>query len=809
MTPTSARRPSARRIHFRTLALLLALACVGTSAPLARAGTATQLQQGPVVPVGTDLAACSPVLRCAANNPTFLGAVRAADGFTTSITNYDPAFAYSITTTAGAVRLSGNRIVVTLLSPGQSATVTVRTSRYGYFNGIGSVAGQALYAARIPQAAAVTATTDGFTLRLANFDPLFTWRASPGSGSARIDGAGLVTISGLTPGAATQVTISTSRAGFVSGTRDFTGQALFAARTPALTRSTSTADGFTVPIDNFDAAWTWNAATVAYGSTPLAGRASVVGGVVHVTGLTSRQAAVVQVTSSRTGYVHGMALFGGTALEAWSAPTVGPVTPTPDGFTVQVTDFNADSSYSARIVDGQPGSVWLSSTGLATVTGLTPGASSTIEISAWRTGYGPGKVSVTGQAQLGAALQPVLGAVTRTFDGFTVSVLNPDPAWNIRYVSTAGFVQPCHATVGACVSDLPPDTEAHVWVRFERPGYVTGVAEAVGRSLAAPLIPEFGPSTRLFRGFSFQISNFDANWTWSAAASAGVATMSSTGLVTVTGLSDGQASHVTVTARRTGYADGADSFAERSLAAAFVPSTTTPVSTADGFRFSITSLDSAFRWTVTTTGGSVSLNTVSRIVTVSGLGPGRSARVDVRTERAGYVSGLASVTGTALMPPVLPTFGTPVRGNGKVTVTLTNLTPSVTTTVTASAGTAVRSGSTITVSGLFAGQFTTITVSYRRATYVTGTSSVRAAALSAPRTPFLQHDTGLRWAILNYHPSWSWTATSSHGVARVIPMGTTYYVVVTSAPAGQTVSVRVWATRAGYLPGTRLVTGQR
>lgn len=81
--------------------------------------------------------------------------------------------------------------------------------------------------------------------------------------------------------------------------------------TPTFGSLARTADGFTVPIANYDASYGWAVSTSA-------GVASVSGGVVTVTGLAAAASATVTVTSTRSGYSSGSATSTGQALSAQS-----------------------------------------------------------------------------------------------------------------------------------------------------------------------------------------------------------------------------------------------------------------------------------------------------------------------------------------------------------------------------------------------------------------------------------------------------------------------------------------------------------
>jgi uncharacterized repeat protein (TIGR02543 family) len=77
---------------------------------------------------------------------------------------------------------------------------------------------------------------------------------------------------------------------------------------------------------------------------------------------------------------------------------------------------------------------------------------------------------------------------------------------------------------------------------------------------AAPgLTPTFGTPISAISGLSVQITNYDSNYTWSGTATVGTVSISNTGLVTFSGVGNGQSSTATITAARTHYANGSAS----------------------------------------------------------------------------------------------------------------------------------------------------------------------------------------------------------------------------------------------------------
>ena len=234
-------------------------------------------------------------------------------------------------------------------------------------------------------------------------------------------------------------------------------------------------------------------------------------------------------------------------------PTFAALTSTADGFTVQVSNYDAEFTWDVATTAG---SASISGTGLITVTGLGAGQSATITVRALRVGFNDGEAEVTGSANVGAALTPEFGAVSSTADGFTVQVSNFDAAY-VWEVSASNGSAVVDGSGLVTVSDLAPSQSATVSVTASRTGYESGVANISGSaSVGVALTPEFGGIVSTADGFTVQVSNYDAAFTWDVTPTAGVASISSSGLIMVAGLTSGQSSVVTVGTSRSGYASG-------------------------------------------------------------------------------------------------------------------------------------------------------------------------------------------------------------------------------------------------------------
>jgi hypothetical protein len=176
---------------------------------------------------------------------------------------------------------------------------------------------------------------------------------------------------------------------------------------------------------------------------------------------------------------------------------------------------------------------------------------------------------------------------------------------------------------------------------------------SITRSTYRGLTPTFDTATPTADGFTVQITNYDAAYTWTGTATAsGSVSISNTGLVTVTGVAPSTSSTATITTSRADYSNRTATVSgTSSTGAALNPTFGSTTATTDGFTASITNYDAAFTWaTPTVDSGSVAITSTTgatRVLTVTGLSPGASATITQNTSRTGYSNGTATVTGSA------------------------------------------------------------------------------------------------------------------------------------------------------------------
>lgn len=249
----------------------------------------------------------------------------------------------------------------------------------------------------------------------------------------------------------------------------------------------------------------------------------------------------------------------------------------------------------------------------------------------------------------------LLVASGATAQNKTITLQGSGDAGNSETISLAA-----DANVGVTVNEtgivvtLPVNVRVKCYGDETDDGYcLLAVADGTATSgTNGPLTPAFGSIASQSGGFTVQISNYDGAFSWGTSTTAGSASISSSGVVTVSGLSSGASATVTVTTNRSGYATGTASTTGQATSTAggdltgLTPSFGSPSSQTGGFTVQINNYDSAYNWSQSTSSGSVTRNS-NGLLTVSGLSAGQSATVTVSTSRSGYSNGSNTVTGQA------------------------------------------------------------------------------------------------------------------------------------------------------------------
>ncbi|MFN8126257.1 MAG: BspA family leucine-rich repeat surface protein [Candidatus Nanopelagicales bacterium] len=759
-------------------------------------------------------------------------------GFTTQITNHTDLYDWSATATQGSATVSRTGLVTVgtaenPVAPDTRSTVTVVSGKFGYADQSTSVTARALKQKLVPRLGPVTRTVHGWTAEITNVDPDYAWAvgAVP-NGAAEIvteSGHTTVVVTGLNDGQETTATVTTTRPGHADGVTPVTATALGAALVPEFGDVERTPDGFTVVVSNHLDAFTW--ATPATSAGAAAFEQSGENTLVRVTGLGADTPATLTLATSREGFRPGSDSLTARSLQAPVTFSLGSPQPTPNGFTVPITGYDADFTW--RGVGDPAGSVTVEG-GVATVTGLDPHTTTEITVTATRAGFTPSSQSVSGTS-LEAALTPELSEPVSTPHGFTAVIDNWDGAYSWTSSTTAGDVDivqrgDIHEIQ---VTGLDPADPATVTVRTTRTNHAPGVWEFTASSLRARLDPQFDPITRQDGGFQTRISNYDGDgydpgdYRWTADSSAGTATIDEqSGVVTVTGLDDGAPATVTVTTERDGYAPGTGEVDGEALAAAQVPQFGGVERTAGGFEVEITNYDDNWQWAAHADQGDADIQTRSEapdlrhVVVVTGLADGHDATVTVTTRRTDYLEGSDTVTGIALEQARTPELGAPRATHRSFEVTITNYDPAWQWDVHAETGSAVirERGQApdltyvVVVTGLASDSSSALTVSTTRAGYRDGSTTVTGETLKTARTPEFgtpqRRDGAIRVPISNYVDDWHWSARSNVDGApvEIITVGRDHIVEVTGLAAGQSATVTVTSSRDGWYDGSADIT---
>ena len=335
-----------------------------------------------------------------------------------------------------------------------------------------------------------------------------------------------------------------------------------AARVPEISESSikPTLDGFTLEVTNYDASFTWQVTNSVPSATAVISNV----GIVTVTGLGTGVASTVAITASKVGFENGITTSRSiTSLLNGLVPDfdTSTVTSTADGF--EITLYNYSSSYQWSATSAiSTAAATVSNAGVVKVTSVSPGTASTVTVISQRSGYSRAiGTSLSYSSLTGAALVPTFDTSTAlsTADGFQLNIGNHDPAYTWTGTTSAANGAVAVSNVGRItVTGIAAETSSTVRITSSRAGYYSGTETSTAlTSLKAGKIATYDTTTATLDGFTIAISNFDNVYGWSAASShsGGTAVIDANGLVTITNVTTGTPSTVTVTTTRTGYAN--------------------------------------------------------------------------------------------------------------------------------------------------------------------------------------------------------------------------------------------------------------
>ena len=570
-----------------------------------------------------------------------------------------------------------------------------------------------------------TATANGFTVQITNFNSGYTWSGTATeNGSVAIDGTGLVTVTGVAPGTSSTATITNTTASYTGASATVSGTSTAgSALTPTFGTPTVTADGFTVQITNYSNSYTW-AGTASSGVVSVSDN-----GLLTVSGVAANTSSTATISTTRTGYTGGSATVSATSL-----PTCAPTSVSNGGYTTltftstSLCTWKPDTGITnirtllvgggggggAHVAGGGGGGGVVESTS----TSVTPGNSYTIAVGAG--GIGAQRTSTTQTAS-------AVGGDTTAF-GITAFGGGGGGSWHAdassratgggasresSVISPLNTINPAQGFAGG--SSLTSGAFTRDWGQL---GYPTGGGGGAGGAGANGGSTSSAASSAGAGGIgkSSNITGSDvyygggggggchgaAGVTCTNGAGgeggggAGKSAGSSTSGETVSGNSGtanrggggGGTSGDWSRNPHSGGAGGSGVVIVRYVSAANTPSLSTPVSTATGFTFNISNYDPSYTYTysssptATVTPGSASGSSLP--VTVSGVSPGQSSTITVSTSANGFTassnvsgsaaSNVATLSGVQIKG-ASATLGTPnsnlanVTSTGTVTIT--------------------------------------------------------------------------------------------------------------------------------------------
>jgi uncharacterized repeat protein (TIGR02543 family) len=173
---------------------------------------------------------------------------------------------------------------------------------------------------------------------------------------------------------------------------------------PTFDTSTAIANGFTFNVTNYDSRTAWSAAVTAGSGTVTLGTPSGSRLPITVSSMTAGATVSVQVLTARSAYETGTANTAGTALNAALTPTFGSPSIKTNGYTVAITNYDSNYTWSVSTSAGTANI----SNGSIVVVGVNFATTVIETVTATRSNY------VTGSAAFSAT---TLAGLTATYFG--------------------------------------------------------------------------------------------------------------------------------------------------------------------------------------------------------------------------------------------------------------------------------------------------------------------------------------------------------------------------------------------------------
>ena len=524
--------------------------------------------------------------------PTLADPVPGNGSFTLAVTDYEENFDWTFLDQDGnplpddkvTLDTGGDtpQVSVNDLDDGEAFTFTVATDRTDYRQGLlEDVTGRSLREALNPSFDNVSdgrvdlagRTDGGFEVAIPNYDTDFDWTgltidsyANPDTGDGVIaiqnrNDIRYLTVTGLADGQEATVTVTTTNPGYFDGTRTITGRALDPAYNPQFDPAIPGDGSFTVPIIDYQDNYDWQFSDDRASLQTEGDQHFVV-----VTDLDPEEAVDLTVTTTRAGHLDGSGEMDGQALIGRALdPNLVDVTPTGDGLIATIQNYDPAFTWTTTPTLGSAEIENRNGSRVLIVSEVDPDTDVSVTIATSRTHYLPGSTT-TEVRTLNAALTPRFRNTTRLVGGHSIEISNYTSRYRWSASATAGTTTITdQGTVR--VKGLRAGQTATLTVRTARSGYAEGRASIQISSLGAAITPRFSTITRTAGGFRVQVRNFNRAFSWRVSAAKGTASISRSGLVTVSGLLPGTGSTATVTVERAGNESASSSVRGQALVA--------------------------------------------------------------------------------------------------------------------------------------------------------------------------------------------------------------------------------------------------
>lgn len=360
-----------------------------------------------------------------------------------------------------------------------------------------------------------------------------------------------------------------------------------------------------------------------------------------------------------------------TATNTYKSPvvTIGTISGGTSTLSIPFTESNGCDSVAYNIRTGSySGTIIQSSSVLGSPINLSSlSANTTYYITLTPFNYKNQSGSVAQTTAVTAPPQPTVTFSSVTSSSFTVSWSATgathyyvDIFNSITGTPLSGYPVSSTTNTSASPFGLSANTSytATVYARNSVNGFLSTARTVSQTTLFSGLTPTFGANTRVNGGFNGSVTNYDSNYTFTLATSAGsvspttLSGASGTKTFSVTGLAAGSSATVTVTTSRTGYDNGSNTTSSSALSNLITnPSYGTATSNSSGWTASISTQPNPTGGTysvISQTAGSASVNSSTGALTASGLAAGQSSTVTVRYSLSGYNPVDITASGSAL-----------------------------------------------------------------------------------------------------------------------------------------------------------------